>query len=122
MEKRYTALRTIGTIYKILGIISGAITLLVILGICAASVLGGAALGELGNQFGGSYGMGSMFGGVLGGIFLGFLAILYGGSISITLYAFGEGIFLLLALEENTRATAEMLTQQPGMRPPPPGV
>jgi hypothetical protein len=121
MEKRYTALRTIGTVYKILGIISGVVTILAILGICATSILGGAALGELGNQFGGSYGMGGMFGGVLSGIIFGFLAILYGGGMSITLYAFGEGIYLLLALEENTRTTAETLTQQTGMRPPPPG-
>jgi hypothetical protein len=121
MEQRYTALRTIGTVYKILGIISGVITILAILGICAASVLGGAALGELESQLGGSYGMGGMFGGVFGGILLGFLAILYGGGISITLYAFGEGIYLLLALEENTRTTAQMLTQQAGIRQPPPG-
>ena len=44
MDKKYTVLRTLGKIYKVLGIIGGVLTLLTILGVCATSVLGGMAL------------------------------------------------------------------------------
>jgi hypothetical protein len=89
MEQRYTALRTIGSVYKVLGIIAGAVTLLTVLGI------------------------GSFLGGFLGGGFLGILVMLiFGGGIALTLYATGEGMFLLLALEENTRVTATALQRQ----------
>ncbi len=118
MEKRYTALRFIGTLYKVLGVIAAVVTVVVILGFCATSLLGGAALGGIGRQFGmNQSGLAGVFGGVLGGLIAIFVAILYGGGAAITLYAIGEGIYLLLALEENTRTTARLL-QQPGNPPP----
>ncbi len=83
MEQRYTALRTIGSIYKVLGIIAGAITLLAVLG------------------------LGRFLGSFLGGGFLGILVMLiYGGGIALTLYAAGEGVFLLLALAAARRIGA----------------
>ncbi len=108
MGKRYGALRTIGTVYKILGIIAGVFTILTALGLCASGVLGGAALDQFSRGFGGDSGFGSA-GGIVGGILLGVLAIVYGGGLSVTLYAAGEGIYLLIALEENTRATTMYL-------------
>jgi hypothetical protein len=87
MEQGYTALRTIGTIYKILGAITMLATVLVVL------ISGGFFRG-----------------GVLGG----FLALIGGAAIALTLYAAGEGVFLLLALEENTRLTATLLQRQAG--------
>ncbi len=112
MERRYSALRIIGTIYKILGVIAGVITVIAVLAICGASVMGGAALDTLGRQLGGDVGAAGTFGGIVGGLVGAFFAIIYGGGLAITLYAFGEGIDLLLALEENTRATAMLLRQQ----------
>lgn len=109
MGERYKALRTIGTIYKILGGIVAVLTVLIALGICATSVLGGAALNSLSREFGSSSGLGGFFGGALGGFLGALIAILYGGGFSITLYGFGEGVYLLIALEENTRLTAELL-------------
>jgi hypothetical protein len=116
MEKRYTALRIIGTIYKVLGGIVGVVTILVVLGICAASVLGGAAMGSLGREFGRNAGVPGLFGGALGGLVIGVVAIVYGGGLAITLYAVGEGVYLLLALEENTRATVALLQRQANPR------
>jgi hypothetical protein len=84
MQQSYTALRTIGTIYKILGVITVIATVLVALGV------------------------GRFFG--TGGVF----ALIGGGAIALTLYAAGEGVFLLLALEENTRLTATLLQRQAG--------
>lgn len=111
MEKRYKALRAIGSIYKIFGIISAALTILSILGICAATLLGGATLDSFNNEFGSFSGLGLM-GGALGGLILAFFTILSGGGAALTCYAFGEGIFLLIAMEENTRASAALLMKQ----------
>lgn len=111
METPYRALNIISTIYKVMGAIVGAITLLVVLAICGSSVLGGAALDSLGSEFGNGAGAG-LLGGVFGGLLLSLVAILYGGVIAVTLYAIGEAIHLLLALEVNTRMTAQILKGQ----------
>jgi hypothetical protein len=117
MEKRYTALRIIATIYKVLGIIAAAITVIVALAFCLVSAIGG---GSLYNYYPRAWS--GIFGGILGGLFLGVLVILYGGGMAITFFALGEGIDLLLALEENTRATTMLLQSQvkPPALPPPP--
>jgi hypothetical protein len=112
MEQRYKALRIIGTVYKVLGGLVGIVTLLLVVTICASSVLGGAALTNLAGELGDGSGVGGLFGGVLGGVILSLVAILYGGTIAVTLFGFGEGVYLLIALEENTRATAGMLKSQ----------
>ncbi len=114
MEKRYSALRLIGTVYKVLGVIAGAITLLAVLAVCASAVLGGAALDDFGRR----QGLPNLVGNAFGGIIVGVAGILYGGIIAVTLYAFGEGVYLLLALEENTRATVALLQQGPSAEPP----
>lgn len=112
MEKKYQALRIIGTIYKVFGIMSGVITILITLSLCATSVLGGAAMDTLGSAFGEDTSFAGLFSGLLGGLLLSVVAIIYGGGLAVTLYAAGEGVYLLLALEENTRTTAMLLQQQ----------
>ncbi len=114
MEKKYKALRTIGTIYRVLGAIAGIITLLVVLGICAASTLGGAALDNFSRDLGGyGYsGPSGLFSGFVGGLMISILVIINGGGLAITFYAMGEGIGVLIALEENTRATVALLRHQ----------
>lgn len=99
MEQRYAALRMIGNIYKILGLVVGGITALAMLAICAGGLRGAST------AF-------SLFGGALGGLLGMLLVLIYGGSIALTLYAAGEGVSLLLALEENTRMTAMALQRQ----------
>jgi hypothetical protein len=101
-------LRIIGTIYKVLGGIAAVITILSALGICVSSVFGGAALNEWSREYGGIGSLG-LFGGVLGGLIGGLVAIITGGLTAIGLYAMGEGVYLLLAIEENTRSTAALL-------------
>ena len=41
---------------------------------------------------------------------MGVIILIYGGLGAITLYAIGESIYLALAVEENTRTTALLLT------------
>ncbi len=105
MEHRYHALRTIGTIYRVLGYIVLGLTIVAFLGICIFSVVGGTAGYAISRQYG--YGTG-----LLSGIAVSLGALLYGGITAISLIAFGEGINLLLALEENTRKTAILLDNQ----------
>jgi hypothetical protein len=114
MEKRYNALRTIATIYKVAGIIILILTIISILGICATSVLGGTMFNRFSRDYG--YIPSGTIGGVLGGLIASLISILTGGGLALTLYATGEGIYLLLAMEENTRATAALLQRQ--LNPP----
>jgi hypothetical protein len=117
MEKKFKALRLVASIYKVIGIISGVLTIIGSLGFCLMSILGGslftAALNSV-SQYGGggSSGPAGTLGGLLGGVVIGGLILLYGGIASITLYAFGEGIYLFIGIEENTRTTAVLLQQQ----------
>jgi hypothetical protein len=115
MDRRFTALRVIGTILKILAWIA------LILGILAA--IGSLLLGFTVNQQLGLTGLD--VGGPLAGIAL-FVAVLV---ISIVqflfLYAAGEFLYLLLSVEENSRRMAFFLqqqytAQQRGYVPPPP--
>jgi hypothetical protein len=114
MEKRFKVLRFIGSVYKIVGIIIGAITILSALGFCVTSILGGPALEsalQSLNPNGGGQGLG-ILGGVVGGVILSLVIILIGGIYAVTIYALGEAVYLLIALEENTHLTAAMLHKE----------
>jgi len=109
MAKRFLALRIIAAIYKILGSLIIASTLLSIIGICLASVAGGAALDRFSQELGQeAVGLG-IFGSLMTGIFFIVIAILTGGMIGLQLFAAGENISLMLAVEENTRAMVALL-------------
>jgi hypothetical protein len=126
MDKRYRALRIISTFYKIAGGVVLAFTLLSAAGICLAGVLGGGVIENLSRDLGDMGGMNGMglMSSTLGGLIAAFVVFIGGAVSGLTLYATGEGIALLIAMEENTRATAQYLAQQ--QRPtapvvPPPG-
>ncbi len=53
----------------------------------------------------------ALLGGAAGGVIAAGLVLIYGAVMTLVLYGAGEGIYLLLALEENTRATALYLQQ-----------
>ena len=110
MDKHYPVLRIVGTIYKVVGIIIAVVTLLSALGFCGMSVLGSSIMGSaLNNLPGNTQGLGQGFGllgGVVGGVLGSLVMILLGGIYAVTVYALGEAVYLLIALEENTRHTA----------------
>jgi hypothetical protein len=114
MEKRFGVLRFIGTLYKILGGIVGVVTLLGAVGFCIAAVAGGAAFDQLGGQ---NQPFGGMMSGLVGGIIAAVVFFLYGGAAAISLFAAGEGVYLLISLEENTRLTSQLLQQRPPQTP-----
>jgi hypothetical protein len=102
MDKRFTALRVIATILKVLAWIA------LIFGLLAA--IGSLVLGfTLNNQLGIS---GLDVGGPLAGIAL-FVAILIIAILQfLFFYAGGEFLYLFLSIEENSRRTAFFLQQQ----------
>ncbi len=109
MKKRFGALRFIGTVYKVIGIILAAIAVLAALGVCIASIAGGAALGDMSQQFGmQDWEVLGPIGGIISAV-----GILIGlGLAAISQYAIGEAIFLFITIEENTRVTAALLQRQ----------
>lgn len=104
VQKRYPILRVLGVIFKVLGGIVAAFTILGAVGICIAGIVGGTFLGDLERQLGTPL---PGLGGVAGGIIMGLLVILYGGFIAITLFASGELISLFISMEENIRSLAQ---------------
>jgi hypothetical protein len=121
MEKRYRALRIVGSLYKIIGFIVLILAIIGAIGICAAGTLGGAFLRDFSNDFGPGMmnGMGSTFGGVIGGIISGLVFLIGGGIGGLTLYATGEAIYLLIDIEENTRIAAGRVVQPVTVANPP---
>lgn len=107
MERRFKILRLIGTIYKVLGAITGVLTIVGALGICLMSVLGAAIYEDIQAELG----VGGLISGAVGGVIIGGVILLYGAVMTLMLYGLGEGIYLLLALEENTRTTAITMQQ-----------
>jgi len=112
MEKRFRALRFIGTVYKVLGAITAIVTILGAIGICLTAAAGGAALDQFGNQ---NQALGGLLGGLVGGVLIAIVTLLYGSAIAISLYALGEGVYLAISVEENTRMTAQLLQPKPPM-------
>ena len=117
MEKRYRALRIIGMLYKIIGGIILVITIVSAAGICVAGFLGGAALNEFSRDIGPGWSGVGFLSSALGGV-LAALGMLIGGGLGgLTIFATGEAIYLLIDLEENTRAAA---LHVPAQAPQPP--
>lgn len=104
VQKRFRALRIIGTFYKVLAWISLLLgALFGLLSIVAG--LGSLLPSEVGELEGIGIG-GALAGGVFG------VGILIAGVIYfIVLYAAGEFVYLFLTIEENTRETSMLLRQ-----------
>ncbi|MCX7996005.1 MAG: hypothetical protein N3A65_09620 [candidate division WOR-3 bacterium] len=96
MEKRFTALRVISVIFKVLAWIVAVFTVIGFI----AMLIGGAAMGSMmGRGYGGYGGLGA-----LGGIGMAFAILIYGAFLFVSLLAAAEMILVILAIEENTRA------------------
>jgi hypothetical protein len=110
MEKRYRILRIVVVFYKVLGLAIGGVGILAAIFSIVALAVGGNQLREASPLLPQVYPFLSG-GGILGLIF-GILVLLAGVLITAALtYATGEGITVLMDIEENTRATGIMLRQ-----------
>jgi hypothetical protein len=100
MQKKYRVLRIVATIWKVIAWI-----------VLVVSVLGGCltlVLGVVGGAAARSANLG-LGGGLIGGLVTALVAIFLGVLYFVSLYAFAELVDVMLALEENTRTTAEQL-------------
>lgn len=104
MEKKFKALRIVAFIWKV---VAWVILVVSTLGSCGALVMTLVAGNQLARQSS-ALGLGTL-GGAVGGIVMAVVAILLGVFYFISLYAIAEMIDVVLALEENTRATVEHL-------------
>ncbi len=102
MDRRFTALRIIGTVFKILAWISLIFGLLGAIGMLIVGFTLSDQEGPLGLNLGGPLAGIAMFVVVLILAVVGFL----------TLYAVGESVYVFLSIEENTRRTAYIVQQQ----------
>lgn len=109
MATKYTAMRTLAGIYRVFGTIVAVLTILIAISLCATSILGGAAIDDFTRTYGFYTNIAGITGGLVTGLVLSGLAVIYGGLMTVGFFAVAEGISLLIALEENTRATARML-------------
>ncbi|MEA3346043.1 MAG: hypothetical protein U9Q78_07375 [Chloroflexota bacterium] len=103
MEKRFKILRFVATLYKIFAWIALAVGIAGMLGTIIVGIIGGSIVRQMthGN-------IGGAIGGIVGGVSILVVAVLY----FLLLYAIGEGVSLLLNIEENTRRTAHLLSQE----------
>lgn len=102
MDRRFTALRVIGTVLKILGWIS---LLLGLLGAIGALILGFTLSSQ-------QVAFGLNLGGPMAGIAIFAVLLVISVFSFLSLYAIGESVYLFLSIEENTRRTAYILQQQ----------
>ncbi len=111
MEKRYTALRIIATLYKIVGVIMGVLTILGVV----FTVIAQPAI---------DLGFGKPSGGLilLMTIVIAVVVLLAGGLAALGVFAVGDLVSLLINIEENTRFTALLMRDrmQPAQTVPPP--
>ena len=105
MQQRYRVLRVVATILKVLAVV---VLLFGVLGACGALAFGAVpGLAGAGSNSRDAFGIG--VGGIVGGAVVG-VGLLFGSLLYfLILYAFGDMMSLLIALEENTRVTAERL-------------
>lgn len=105
MVKKFKVLRFIGMVWKILAWIVLVLGILTAIGALLTSIFGGGIMSQFAQQQG--QWAPWMFG-ALGGILI-FTVTLVGTVIEFLIfYAVGELIFLLLAIEENTRVAARL--------------
>jgi len=110
VERRYGALRFIGTVYKIMGVIVAILTVLAAVVVCLGLVLGPASIAGLRDQLGAD--AASVLGGTMALSLGGIAGVISGFLTALLLYGVGEAVYLLIAMEENTRATALLLQRR----------
>jgi hypothetical protein len=102
VDRRFTALRVIGTVFKILAWIT---LILGLLGAIGMLIVGFTLSGPEGP-------LGLNLGGPLAGIAMFFVTLIVTIVSFLTLYAVGESVYLFLSIEESTRRSAYILQQQ----------
>ncbi len=109
MKKRFQVLHVIATVFRILGIVTAAIALVLALITLVMSMAGGQIWNLVGLDANTGF---------FGGLLAAFLIILVGVLKAIMMYGAGELISLLLSLEENSYNTVLLLEKSTKIEPP----
>jgi hypothetical protein len=105
VKKKFTVLRIIGTLWKVLAWIALVLGIIASVGVLLAGVLGGPMMRQTIPVPEGASWAYSVAGGIIG-----FIAMLIGTIVYfLMMYAVGELIYLLIAIEENTRHASEQI-------------
>lgn len=112
MEKRFRALRSIGTLLKILAWIVLVIAVLAAIFVAIAGI--GGSIGMISDAVGQDV-SGLAVGGAFAAIMMGGAVLLGGVFNFIVLYAAAEAVFVILAIEENTRLTSMAVSGRAAM-------
>ncbi|MGD2252445.1 MAG: hypothetical protein PVF70_05950 [Anaerolineales bacterium] len=112
MERTFTAVKVMGTAYRILGGIVAVLTVIGAIGFCVMGYLGNTTLDIWLAILGFS---GARIWSILAGLILGGLTLISGAALAVTFFGLADGVSLMLALEENTRVSAQLLHRQSGM-------
>ena len=117
MERRFKILRLVGTISKIKAWVILILGLLASVGSLLVSIFGGEVLRRVipPEQIPG----GPRLYGVAGGLIVFVVSLVISAVYFLLCYAVGEAIHLFLAIEENTRLTAQLLQMHPASQAPP---
>lgn len=107
MEKKFKVLRVVGTLWKILAWVTLITGILSSIGVLLFGILGSS--GDILRQFGQQPGMMPRAMGMVSGVVGFFVTLIVTAVYFLILYAVGELIFLLLAIEENTRLTVDWM-------------
>jgi hypothetical protein len=112
MERTFTAMKVMGTAYRILGGIVAVLTVIGAIGFCVMGYLGNTTLDLLLALIGFS---GAKIWSILAGLIMGALTLISGGAMAVTFFGLADGVSLMIALEENSRVSAQLLHRQSGM-------
>lgn len=102
MDRRFTALRVIGTVFKILAWITLVLGLITAVGMLILGFTLDGQEGLLGLDFGGSFAGVAMF----------VVFVIIAVFSFVSLYAIGEAVYLFLSIEESTRRIAYIAQHQ----------
>ena len=107
MQRKFRVLRVISTVWKVLAWIELVLGVLAAIGVLLFGIFGMLGLQQYQGQPlpGMPWQVAGPIGGVIGFFVTLIIAVLY----FLMLYAVGEGIFLFIAIEENTRMTVQRL-------------
>jgi hypothetical protein len=110
MEKKFRILHIIGTLWKVFAWITLIGGILFAIGILLAGILGSEEiiLRQFGQEPGVMPGAVGVVSGIAGFIIAAIATVIY----FLMLYAVGELIYLLLAIEENTRQTVQLMQHE----------
>lgn len=102
MKKKFSALKALSTVLKILSIVVAALAVIGGLITFIASITDGNIFSSFGFD---------ATGGALAGLFSGFVMILAGALYGLILYGYSELIILLMSMEDNTSRTVKLLEE-----------